>query len=232
MGRPHRDRNSFQMAVERCCTVCHERAQLGIVDRQHASALSYTVDVNVTRKVRKSLKRMCQFATNIRVRLDELALAQENRKGEGDLVELAENLQQSLDVRRSKLVQNSATSSKVQEVSRFTYPDERRAAVAYQSCRFLTVEHELAQDFKAEQDDSADVVSPPQDFIPARAIVRHVTKAFIFEEVKEVVYCSFALESNADSTAEAWASSHGQVRLLTDGTKLGHCKALQCIEAR
>jgi hypothetical protein len=81
-----------------------------VIDRQHAPASSDTVDVDITREVCKLLECMCQFATNIRVRLDELALPQEDGKGKGDLVEMAEDLQQSLDVRRSELVWKSAIS--------------------------------------------------------------------------------------------------------------------------
>lgn len=53
--------------------------------------------------MRKFLECMCKLATNIRVRLDELALAHENRKRKRDLVELAEDLQKGLDVCGSKL---------------------------------------------------------------------------------------------------------------------------------
>lgn len=81
----------------------HESAQLSVVNRQHTSAASHTIDVNIACHVRELLECMCQLATNIRVRLDELALAQKDRKSKSNLMKLAEDLQQCLDVRGSKL---------------------------------------------------------------------------------------------------------------------------------
>ena len=110
--------------------------------------------------------------------------------------------------------------------------DQRCAAIADKPRRLLAIQHELAQDTNTEQDNSANVVCPLKDLVPARAIVRHVSKAFVLQEAKKIMHCAFALESNAYRTAEAWTSSQSQVRLLTDSAEFGYSETLQYIEAR
>jgi hypothetical protein len=100
---PHRDRDALKMAVERRRAVQHERAKLSMINRKQTSAMGYTVDVDIARQMRELLERMCKLATYIRVGLDELTLAKEDGQGKGDLVKLAEDFQERLDVRRPEL---------------------------------------------------------------------------------------------------------------------------------
>ena len=80
-----------------------KRTELSMVDRQHTSAPRNAVDVNIACQMRKLLECMSKLATNIWVRLDELALAHEHRKSKRDLVELTEDLQKCTDVCASEL---------------------------------------------------------------------------------------------------------------------------------
>ena len=80
------------MAVEGCGAVRQERTELSMIDGQHTSAPRNGVNVDIACQMCKLLKRMRKLAANIRVRLNELALAQEHRKRERDLVEVTEDL--------------------------------------------------------------------------------------------------------------------------------------------
>lgn len=61
-----------------------------------------------------------------------------------------------------------------------TYLNERCAAVTNKASRLFTVQHELAQNTNTKQDDTANVVSPLEDLVPARPIMRHVSEALVF----------------------------------------------------
>jgi hypothetical protein len=54
--------------------------------------------------MRELLEAMCQFTTNVRRRLDEMSLLEEDRECKSHLVEHTEDLEKDIDMTRAQLL--------------------------------------------------------------------------------------------------------------------------------
>jgi hypothetical protein len=74
---------------------------------------------------------------------------------------------------------------------------KRSATVADEARSILAVEHEILQSPVRQDYYAANVVCPFEHPVPVGAIVRHVSKTFIFQYLQIVLNGVVALEGNA-----------------------------------